>query len=526
MANTKNIYFLRQIVLLLNQFVMIIYLGFMAYKNQYIESNYIIHFFSLSLLFFDGAYISYKNVKNNKVLNHFTLLLLLLGWQFLLYLFDSQPISKVISMLLLPICFYQSAYFIQVFLFQGSSYRGQKILIWVLKLSCMVAVIGFFLSDWTFFIAYQLQFLFSMLSLLIVGIMQRKRIIFVLKSQRKRLILPLTFVVIPLASYLFVFHQEAKYMASMGSYIPVMLAFVCIHSIVFQYHPQQAKFLTLSGGYIAIPVVVGLFGLLVMAYLFKIPLMAILMSVHIAVLLILIYNVLLYTRICRQPTDYNNPADRQHFYAYSLEQIKREENLKKEFSNYLHDDILQDLLSIKNMIHKTDQPEIRQLVFDTLTELNTSIRFQMQTYHPNLIKSLTLKENIQNLLDTMEENHSAKLRLDCNNDIFLVEPYNVLVYRMIKELVTNAMKHSAATLICVLLVQENGRITLKVTDNGIGFKPFTCKAGSHQGLASIGEQVSLLNGNINIYPAIGGGTTVAISMPMNGGDSYESFIGR
>ena len=78
----------------------------------------------------------------------------------------------------------------------------------------------------------------------------------------------------------------------------------------------------------------------------------------------------------------------------------------------------------------------------------------------------------------------------------------------------------------VLLMQEDGRITLKVTDNGIGFKPFTYKSGSHQGLASIGEQVSLLDGTRNIQPATGGGTAVVISMPMNGGDSYENFVGR
>ena len=78
----------------------------------------------------------------------------------------------------------------------------------------------------------------------------------------------------------------------------------------------------------------------------------------------------------------------------------------------------------------------------------------------------------------------------------------------------------------LLETDEDGRITLKVTDNGIGFKPFTYKSGSHQGLASIGEQVSLLDGTMNIQPASGGGTAVVISMPMNGGDSYENFVGR
>lgn len=127
--NTKSTYFSRQIICVLNQFAVIIYLGFIAYNGHYIESNYLVHFLSLSLLFFDAAYISYKNVKCNKVLNHFSLLLLLLGWQFLLYLFDFRPISKAVSMLLLPVCFYQSAYFIQTFLFQSSAYRGQKALL-------------------------------------------------------------------------------------------------------------------------------------------------------------------------------------------------------------------------------------------------------------------------------------------------------------------------------------------------------------------------------------------------------------
>ena len=111
--NTKNTYFSRQIFCALNQFAVIIYLSYMAYNGHYIESNYLVHFLSLSLLFFDAAYISYKNVKCNKVLNHFSLLLLLLGWQFLLYLFDFQPISKAV-----PCCCCLS-----VFISQHISYR-------------------------------------------------------------------------------------------------------------------------------------------------------------------------------------------------------------------------------------------------------------------------------------------------------------------------------------------------------------------------------------------------------------------
>lgn len=522
----KNAYFSRQVFFAFTQFALLCYLGFMAAQNNCIEQNFFAHFLLLSLLIFDAEYISFKNVKNNKTLNHFALLLLLLGWQFLLYLFDFHPMSDIVSTVLLPICFCQSINFVQAFFFQESAYRGQKQLLAFMKTACIIAVLCFFVSDRAFFTAYQLQVLFSTAALIIVGIMQRKRIVFVVNSQWKRILLSCVLVFLPFICYIIAFLKNAAYLENLGSYIPVMLTFVSIHNIVFQHRPKQAQFLTLSGGNLAYLTSVGLAGLIGITYLFKIPLMAVFMSIHMAMLLMLIYNVLLYVRISRHPTDYNNAADRQHFYAYSLEQIKREEKLKKDFSNYLHDDILQDLLSIKNMIRKAEQPEVKQLLHDTLTELNSSIRFQMQSYHPTLIKSLTLKENIQSLLDSLSENNSATIRLDCDADIFLVEPYNMLIYRMIKELTTNALKHSAATVICVLLIQENGRITLKVADNGKGFQAFTYQTGTRQGLASIGEQVSLLNGTMNIHPTAGGGTTIAISMPMNGGDSYESFISR
>lgn len=522
----KNAYLSRQVFFAFNQFAIICYLGFMAAQNDFIQQNSFVHFLLLSFLIFDAEYISYKNVKGNKTLNHFSLLLLLLGWQFLLYLFDFRPISDIVSTVLLPICFYQSIYFVQAFLFQESAYRGQKPLLAFLKTSCIIAVFCFFVSDRAFFAAYQLQVLLSTVTLIIVGIMQRKRIMFVAKSQWKRILFSSVLVFLPFICYIIAFLKNAAYLENLGSYIPVMLTFVSIHSIVFQYRPKQAQFWALSGGNLVFLASVGLTGLIGIAYLFKIPLMAVFMSIHMAMLLMLIYNVLLYVRICSHPTDYNNAADRQHFYAYSLEQIKREEKLKKDFSNYLHDDILQDLLSIKNMVRKAEQLEVKQLLLDTLTELNSSIRFQMQSYHPTLIKSLTLKENIQSLLDSLSENNSVTIRLDCDADFFLVEPYNMLIYRMIKELTTNALKHSSATTISVLLIQENGRITLKVTDNGKGFQPFIHQTGTHQGLASIGEQVNLLNGTMNIKPAAGGGTTIAISMPMNGGDSYESFISR
>ena len=259
-GHMKNAYLSRQVFFAFNQFAIICYLGFMAAQNDFIQQNSFVHFLLLSFLIFDAEYISYKNVKGNKTLNHFSLLLLLLGWQFLLYLFDFRPISDIVSTVLLPICFYQSIYFVQAFLFQESAYRGQKPLLAFLKTSCIIAVFCFFVSDRAFFAAYQLQVLLSTVTLIIVGIMQRKRIMFVAKSQWKRILFSSVLVFLPFICYIIAFLKNAAYLENLGSYIPVMLTFVSIHSIVFQYRPKQAQFWALSGGNLVFLASVGLTG--------------------------------------------------------------------------------------------------------------------------------------------------------------------------------------------------------------------------------------------------------------------------
>lgn len=326
----KNAYLSRQVFFAFNQFAIICYLGFMAAQNDFIQQNSFVHFLLLSFLIFDAEYISYKNVKGNKTLNHFSLLLLLLGWQFLLYLFDFRPISDIVSTVLLPICFYQSIYFVQAFLFQESAYRGQKPLLAFLKTSCVIAVFCFFVGS-SFFQPVQLQVLLSTVTLIIVGIMQRKRIMFVAKSQWKRILFSSVLVFLPFICYIIAFLKNAAYLENLGSYIPVMLTFVSIHSIVFQYRPKQAQFWALSGGNLVFLASVGLTGLIGIAYLFRIPLMAVFMSIHMAMLLMLIYNVLLYVRICSHPTDYITPQIVSTSMPTHWNKLREKKNSKKTF---------------------------------------------------------------------------------------------------------------------------------------------------------------------------------------------------
>jgi two-component system secretion system sensor histidine kinase SalK len=218
------------------------------------------------------------------------------------------------------------------------------------------------------------------------------------------------------------------------------------------------------------------------------------------------------------------------FYAHNLIQIAKEEEIKKDFSNYLHDEVLQDLLSIKNMIKKSNKPEVQEIIIKTLDNLNISIRDQMHEYHPTILKALTLKENLHSLLETVEQTYCTKnitISFVCDDKLFLVEPYNLIVYRTLKELVTNAFKHSKCSQIKIFLSQEKEKIKLIVEDNGIGLQTSEQHmSNSHKGLYSIHEQVLYLNGEITITDKKPSGLCVIIRLPMKGEDSYQYFINR
>jgi len=154
----------------------------------------------------------------------------------------------------------------------------------------------------------------------------------------------------------------------------------------------------------------------------------------------------------------------------------------------------------------------------------------MEEYYPTLLKTLTLKENYSNLLEMVQHKNRMKnidITFHCSENLFLVEPYQLVTYRILKELVTNAFKHSKCSKLVVSLKQENDEIELIVKDNGIGLMVNEKQiSNDHRGLNSIKEQLFLVNGKMTISECNPSGLCVAILIPMKGDDSYEYFINR
>ena len=86
------------------------------------------------------------------------------------------------------------------------------------------------------------------------------------------------------------------------------------------------------------------------------------------------------------------------------------------------------------------------------------------------------------------------------------------ILRIIRELVTNAIRHGHATAISVAGVLEEGRILFSVSDNGCGFD-HECHPGideGHFGLQGIKERIQRLGGAMRIEDRPGAGTRVKL----------------
>jgi signal transduction histidine kinase len=93
------------------------------------------------------------------------------------------------------------------------------------------------------------------------------------------------------------------------------------------------------------------------------------------------------------------------------------------------------------------------------------------------------------------------------------------MFRNVRELITNVLKHAQADKATVLLEQEEGAIRVTVNDNGIGFNPEhmqrNVSPNGGLGLFSIEERLSDFDGSLVIESRAHYGTTIVMTAPHN-----------
>jgi signal transduction histidine kinase len=100
----------------------------------------------------------------------------------------------------------------------------------------------------------------------------------------------------------------------------------------------------------------------------------------------------------------------------------------------------------------------------------------------------------------------------------LDENVRALLYRNVRELLTNVIKHARATTVSVRLQENDREIQILIEDDGVGFDHDVLKEPSRStsgfGLFSIQERMADLGGRFDIRSAPGKGCRVILTMPL------------
>lgn len=137
------------------------------------------------------------------------------------------------------------------------------------------------------------------------------------------------------------------------------------------------------------------------------------------------------------------------------------------------------------------EPVISQLD-NSITELRRISRNMM----PESLLKLGLEASLKDMCAAIRSPELKVVFNAFNIDTAIPMQTQVVIYRTIQEIITNALKHARANIIMLQCSEADGTFFITVEDNGVGFNPDAGHEGI--GLKNIRNRVALLKGNITI----------------------------
>ncbi|PIK30712.1 histidine kinase [Bacillus siamensis] len=224
-------------------------------------------------------------------------------------------------------------------------------------------------------------------------------------------------------------------------------------------------------------------------------------------------------------------ADAQAKQDFGLRIIEAQEEERKRVSREIHDGPAQMLANVmmrSELIERIFRDRGTEDGFQEIRNLRQNVRNALYEVRriiydlrPMALDDLGLIPTLRKYLYTTEEyNGKVKIHFQCIGDTEnkrLAPQFEVALFRLAQEAVTNALKHSESEEITVKVEVTADFVVLIIKDNGKGFdiKEAKQKKNKSFGLLGMKERVDLLEGTITIDSKLGLGTFIMIKVPLS-----------
>jgi two-component system sensor histidine kinase DegS len=137
---------------------------------------------------------------------------------------------------------------------------------------------------------------------------------------------------------------------------------------------------------------------------------------------------------------------------------------------------------------------------------------------PMMLDDLGLSPTIVRYADLFKEQAGVEVSVTIiGSEQRRIEPYvEVMVFRAMQELLSNAVHQNQATLVKIQLDMGDALVKLSMDDNGKGFDTDALGKEANLGLKLIKERTEMLGGVFEINSSPGKGARVTLSIPVHG----------
>lgn len=212
--------------------------------------------------------------------------------------------------------------------------------------------------------------------------------------------------------------------------------------------------------------------------------------------------------------------------SLSMELTLAEEEERRRLAERLHDNLGQNLALTKIRLSAMEQSaqadsclsnlgDIKQFLNEAIS-VTRSLTTEMS---PPALYNLTFTAAIKWLAENILHGNNIEVEVVGNGqEIQLPEPAKVLLFKTVRELLVNIVKHAQAGYVKIELKEIKNTLSMTVNDNGVGLansQPDADEKTDGFGLLNIRERLTYLGGQFEIYSNEGGGTTARLQIPVN-----------
>lgn len=203
--------------------------------------------------------------------------------------------------------------------------------------------------------------------------------------------------------------------------------------------------------------------------------------------------------------------------------INGQETERTRIAKDLHDG-LGGIFSTVKMHYSTLQQEtpaikentLYKKTLDLINNASDELRKVAHNMMPEVLMKVGLIEALQDFCSNISSGKLLKITFQSfGMEKRLGSSTEIMLYRIIQELINNIIKHADATEALVQINREGNRLSLVIEDNGRGFDTREAEEKRSMGIATVKSRVDYLNGRLTIDSRKDMGTTVMIDLLIN-----------